>query len=324
MIVTMKLFVRCLIITLLFIAASVAQANPKQLKQINVMLDWLLNPNHAPLFVAQQEGFFAKQGLKVRIITPVDPSDGPRLVAAGNDEIAIDYGVSLFEQINQGLPLMRIGALVDQAMEALGVLESSGIKGIKDLKGKKVAVSSTAIDKLMLSTMLKKYGLSLKDITLINVKYNLVQALLTHRVDAVSGIMRNIEPFEIAGALGNKDKLRLFYPEDNGFPEYSELIWVINSKNKEAPWVAKFLLALKQATHYLKQHPDETWQAFIKAHPELDNEVNQRAWYATIPYFANDPSHFDQKNYRHLANFLKQHQFIQTIPAVNRYTIESK
>ncbi len=38
------------------------------LEKLTVILDWFPNPNHAPLFVPQQEGFFKQQGLEVNLI----------------------------------------------------------------------------------------------------------------------------------------------------------------------------------------------------------------------------------------------------------------
>ncbi|GAM60376.1 hydroxymethylpyrimidine ABC transporter [Vibrio ishigakensis] len=36
------------------------------------MLDWFVNPNHGPIIIAQEKGFFAEQGLKVEIQEPAD------------------------------------------------------------------------------------------------------------------------------------------------------------------------------------------------------------------------------------------------------------
>ena len=58
---------------------------------IRVMLDWFLNPNHAPLIVAEQQGFFKKYHLTVTLITPSDPSDTLKLVAANQSDIGITY-----------------------------------------------------------------------------------------------------------------------------------------------------------------------------------------------------------------------------------------
>ena len=45
-----------------------------------VMLDWFVNPDHAPLFVALERGYFSEAGLDVNFIAPADPNDPPKLV----------------------------------------------------------------------------------------------------------------------------------------------------------------------------------------------------------------------------------------------------
>ena len=51
--------------------------------KMTIILDWFINPDHGPIIIAQEKGFFAEQGLEMEIIPPADPSDPPKLVAAG-------------------------------------------------------------------------------------------------------------------------------------------------------------------------------------------------------------------------------------------------
>ena len=55
-------------------------------EKMTLLLDWFVNPDHAPIIVAREKGFFADQGLEVEVIAPADPSDPPKLVAAGKAE----------------------------------------------------------------------------------------------------------------------------------------------------------------------------------------------------------------------------------------------
>jgi len=258
------------------------------LEKLTVILDWFPNPNHAPLFVAQQEGFFKQQGLDVALIGPANPADGPKLVAANKADIAITYEPQLLLDQKQGLPLTQIGALISSPLGCLAVSAKSNIYNIEDLKGKTIAYSTAGVDIITLSKILHSAGLSIKDVTLINVNYNLTQALITHRVDAITGIMRNFEviQMELAGF-----PVRVFYPEKYGVPAYPELIYVANKNNLKANQnkFTKFLDAVKQGEDYLQKYPQQSWILFAKNHPELNNELNKRAWFATLPYFAKNP-----------------------------------
>lgn len=283
-----------------------------KLQPLTVILDWFPNPDHAPLFVAKEYGFFKKEGLHVKLIGPANPADAPKLVAAGKADIAVTYQPQLIMQVNQGLPLVRIGTLIATPLNCLVVKANSKIKSIKDLKGKTIGYSTAGVDSVMLKTMLEHNGLSLKDVKLINVHYDLTQALLAGKIDAATGMMRN---FELTQMALNKQPGRAFYPEENGIPPYDELVLVANKKElqdiNKTKSLAKFLKALTLATQYLINHPQKTWQTFSKAHPELNNQLNKQAWFNTLPRFALRPAALDQSRWKTYINFLYREGLIK-------------
>ena len=276
-----------------------------------VLLDWFANPNHAPLFVAQSQGFFKEQGL--------DPADPPKLVAAGKADIAITYEPNFMEQIDQGLPLTRIGTLIDIPLNCLVVLKNSSIKTLRDLKGKDIGYSSGEMNSIALKAMLEKNGLDLNQVNLINVHYTLTQALLSGKVDAVTGIMRNFEliQMELAGHPGHA-----FFPEQNGMPTYSELIFVARSDKIHDPKFKRFLIGLQKGMDYLQKHPRDMWLTFAKNHSELNDELNQRAWLITLPYFAKNPNTFNAKNWQRFAEFLLKNGLINSVQPINKYAVD--
>ncbi|MCP5458899.1 MAG: ABC transporter substrate-binding protein [Gammaproteobacteria bacterium] len=93
-----------LLLALLVLFSAAATAAADKPEKLTVLLDWFVNPDHAPLVVALEKGFFAKQNLDVDLIAPADPNDPPKLVAAGKADIALSYQPQLHIQINQGLP----------------------------------------------------------------------------------------------------------------------------------------------------------------------------------------------------------------------------
>ena len=52
-------------------------------EKLTLLLDWFVNPDHGPIVIAQENGYFAEQDLEVEVVAPADPSAPPRLVAAG-------------------------------------------------------------------------------------------------------------------------------------------------------------------------------------------------------------------------------------------------
>lgn len=306
-------------IILTFIAASAIATAEQTPQKLTVMLDWFPNPDHAPLVVAAQKDFFKEQGLDVQLIGPADPTDPPKLVAAHKADLALTYEPQLMEQIDRGLPLIRVGTLIDKPLDCIVVLKSSGIQSIADLKGKKIGSSASGLNSLMLHVILQKAGMSEKDVELVTIKYNLTQALLTHKVDAVTGIMRN---FEVPQINSTGQKVLAFFPEEHGIPNYSVLVFAANTDHINDSRLPRFLAAVKKGVKYLNEHPQESWDLFAKQYPESNNAVNHDAWFITMPYFAEDPASFDSNEWQHFAKFMYDNHMISKIQPVSRYAIK--
>ncbi|WP_417709763.1 ABC transporter substrate-binding protein [Roseibium aggregatum] len=304
----------------LVLAAGLLVSGPAQAgEKLTLLLDWFVNPDHAPLVTAQTKGFFEAEGLDVEIIEPADPAMPPKLVAAGQGDIAVSYQPTLHAQIDEELPLKWIGTLVETPLNSLIVLKDGPIQELKDLKGKSIGFSVSGFEDAMLGQMLRSVGLTIDDVELVNVNFALSGSLLAGQVDAVIGGYRNFEltQLEIEGKPG-----KAFFPEENGVPIFDELIYVVNKDKTDDPRFAKFLAAVEAATIYLSNHPEEAWNAFIEAYPNLNDELNRRAWFDTLPRFAKRPAALDAGRYQRFAEFMAEAGLISKVVPVESYTAE--
>lgn len=269
--------------------------------KVTLLLDWFVNPDHGPVIIAQEKGYFAEQGLDVDIIAPADPADPPKLVAAGKADIAISYQPQLHLQVAEGMPLMRVGTLVATPLNCLLVLKDGPIQTISDLKGRSVGFSVAGVEEALLSTILARHGLTMDDVTLVNVNWSLSPSLMSKQVDAVIGAFRNFElnQMEIDGVDG-----RCFYLEEEGMPSYDELIYVANKDNMDVDMLRRFLEATELATQYIVNHPEEGWNVFKGTAAELDDELNKKAWRDTVPRLALRPAALDLGRYKRFEDFL--------------------
>jgi len=286
-----------MIASLFCLLGGQAAANDK----MTVMLDWFVNPDHGPLIIAQENGYFADAGLEVDIIAPADPSAPPKMVAAGQADIAVSYQPQLHLQIAEGLPLVRVGTLVATPLNCLLALQNGPVKTLADLKGRKVGYSVAGVEEALLTSMLARYNLALSDIELINVNFSLSPALMSGQVDAVIGAYRNFElnQMDIEGVAG-----RCFYLEEEGIPSYDELIYVANPDKMDADKLHRFMVAVELATQFIINNPQQSWEIFSGTAKELQNELNRRAWADTLPRFALRPAAFDAGRYDRFQTFL--------------------
>lgn len=284
--------------------------SPPPTSKLTLMLDWYVNPTHGPVIVAKQQGFFRERGLEVEIRTPADPTAPPKLVAAGREDLALSYQPQLHLQVDQGLPVKRVGTLIATPLNVLMVRADSDIEVFADLEGKKVGYSVGGLEEVLLAAMLDHAGLTLADIEPVNVNFALTPALISRRVDAVTGAFRNFEPAQLAeeGVEG-----RPFFIEEQGIPLYDELIFLAatDTLDEKRERISRFLAAIEQATMWIVNHPDRGWEAFRQYDASLDNEVNEKAWQASIARFALRPAALDARRYRDFERFLLERGVIQ-------------
>jgi putative hydroxymethylpyrimidine transport system substrate-binding protein len=288
-------------------------------EKVTVLLDWFVNPDHGPLYVALEKGFFKERGLDVEFQVPSNPNDPPKLAAAKKADIAVSYQPQHHLHVDQGLPLVRFATLVATPLNTLVVLADSDIKSIADLKGKTVGYSIGGFETVLLKTMLERYGLSLGNIKLVNVNFSLSPSLLSGKTDAVIGAYRNFElnQMDINGHPG-----RAFFVEEHGIPPYDELILVTNRDYVKEPKLRKFTDALEAGVQFLVNHPEESWELFVRGRKDLDNKLNRLAWRDTLPRFALRPGALDRARYQRFAKFLKKQALIKNIPQLETYAVE--
>ena len=285
---------------------------------MTVILDWTPNTTHAPIIIAQQQGYFKEQGLDVRLIHPEHAFDPSKLVAENKADIGLTYEPWLIEHVDQGLPIIRIGTLIDKPLNCVVALRRSGIKSLNDLKGKEIGSSSNSLTNIILRSMLEKQGIENKDIKVVNIGSHLAQALLSKKVDAISGTLRNLE---VPSLEAEGHKLVVFFPEEHGIPNYSELVFITNTAHVKDPRFPRFLFAIKKAVRYLDEHPQQAWAQFTKQYPHLNNTLNREYWFATMPYYAEDPAAMNNEEWQHFTDFMRQNKLISKAKPVSQYAI---
>ena len=296
-----------------------ARKAPVKGEPLTIVLDWLLNANHASLFAAAQSGAFARAGLDVTITSPSDPDAPCREVAASQADIAVSYGSQLNLIDASGLPVVRIATLIDTPLNTIMALGGSEVRTVADLKGRKIGVSVSGVDKVLLAVMLQSAGLALADITLVNVSYNMVTALILRQIDAAIGAYRNSEVLQVQ-EMGLEPLV--FLPEDHGVPAYDELILVARRDRQSDPRLHRFVAALREGTAALLAAPDATWKAFAAAHPELDTPLTRASWTATLPYLPASPGHLDVDRYLGFQSFALAHGIVSKSEALDRFAVE--
>jgi putative hydroxymethylpyrimidine transport system substrate-binding protein len=286
---------------------------------MTVILDWLLNANHAVLIAAQQSGAFKRAGLEVRLVAPADPDSPSRLVAAGQADLAVSYGTQINMITAAGLPLVRVATLIDRPLNSIAALGDGGVRTLADLKGKTVGISVGGVEEALLDAMLRSAGVDPKDVTVVKVNYDMVSALLSHKLDAAIGAFRNAEVLELQ-AKGQKPVV--FAPEDHGVPLYDELILVARNDRRNDPRLKRLVAALGEGAGALAKNPEGMWRAFAQANPGLATPLNHASWTATISAVPLAPGALNVQRYLDFQAFAVKEGIIKAAAPIDRFAIQ--
>jgi putative hydroxymethylpyrimidine transport system substrate-binding protein len=238
-----------LLLTLaLVVCATSAAASPRK---ASVTLDWTPNPDHVGLYYARDTGLFAKAGLAVAIHAPSDATTPLKLVGVGRTDLAVSYEQEVFLAAAQKLPVVAVAAVVPRPLNSFMSIDPN-VHALADLRGKTIGITGVPSD----TATLKSAGL-LGHVKVVSVGYNLLPALLSHRVDAVLGVYRNVEGIQL--------QLRGLHPtiipvDRAGVPTYDELVLVANAHRlaKDAAYrdtVMRFVHAFQAGTRGARAHP---------------------------------------------------------------------
>jgi putative hydroxymethylpyrimidine transport system substrate-binding protein len=280
-------------------------------------LDWYVNPDHAGIYTALDQGFFEQHGLDVQPQVPSDPSAPIKEVAAGRADLAVSYEPEVLLAHEQGLDVEAVAAIVDQPLTSLISLPKAGIASAADLEGKTVGTAGIPYQSDYLQTIVQSAGAPADSVKEVNVGLNLLPAVIGGKVDAILGGFRNIEGVD----LQQRGLDPRIVPVDQlGVPTYDELVLVARRSNVEEhpEAIRNFIAALAEGTEYAIGHPQEAANAVTSAGKGLDPMQTRAEVDATLPLLEGAGGHpygyLDPGQWAAYAAWMVQHDLISGGP----------
>ena len=269
-----KLFAMIMTAVLAFSAVGCGGSEPAAedngLEDFSIVLDWYPNAIHTFLYVAQEKGYFAEEGLNLVVNFPANTNDGISLPAAGKADVGMYYlQDAILTAVEEDVPIVSIGAVAQESLNVVISLKESGIDSAEDLEGKKIGYAGTVLSEEQIKSMLEHVGLAAASCEFVDVGFDLLTATTTGQVDSTIGNMVN---HEVPQLEEEGIEINYFFPTDFGVPEVYELVFLAGKDAVEnnPEKLQKFLRAAKKGFDFTKENPEEALQILLD-HQNAEN-----------------------------------------------------
>jgi len=203
----MKKIIRLMIFVLFLLVACEPKPIPA-MTRIRLSLGYIPNIQFAPLYVADQRGYFSDAGIEVEFAY-MDENQAAALVGANDLQFAVVSGEQVLLARAQGLPVVYVTAWYQQYPVSVIAMSYKRITTPSDLRGKTIGLPGPyGANYIGLRALLHAGGLSESDVTLDSIGYTQVEALAAGRDQAVSVYTAN-EPVQLRAQDYNLNELRV-------------------------------------------------------------------------------------------------------------------
>jgi NitT/TauT family transport system substrate-binding protein len=214
---------------------------------------------NGPLYLARDKGYFKEQGLTVDLKIMDDIT--MRFAALYSKKLdGVSTVISSFVLLSKKHVPCKMVMALDDSYGGDGILAKKSIKTIKDLKGKTVAYKFGSASEWFLVHLLKKAGLSIKDIKSVNMEPGSAgTTFIAGKVDAA--VTR--EPYLTKGKNTPHGHL-LIDSRKTPMLIMDTVLFRDEVLKKRPDDVKKFIKGVLKAIDFYKKHPEESYGIMAK------------------------------------------------------------
>jgi NitT/TauT family transport system substrate-binding protein len=260
-----------------------SQATARPVEKISLRLSWIKNVEFAGFFVAQERGFYKDEGIDLTINATAQNLPEIQAIATRADLIGLSGSTSLLKARGQGIPVKAFGALFQKGPGCFIWLEKSGIRGVRDFKGKKLGGLQSS--RPSIEATLTMQGLSPEDVSFIPVGFD-VTPLLTGQVDILAGIVTN----QVVVLEEQGEKVGFVPYNDLGFVSYWNTPFVLDEALRtRKDLLTGWLRASARGWDHAIKNPDETARLVVSKYSEgLDLKNQTIEMHREIPFIQTE------------------------------------
>jgi len=229
----------------------------------------------ALFWVAEDQHFFKKNGLN--LTQRKYDSGAAALGGVANGEADIAVGISEFPLVRkafENVPVRAIGNIDKGNFIYLVARRDHGIVNVSDLKGKRIGTAKGTIAEFYLGRFLMLHGITMRDITLVDVKTpeGWVDDVVRGDIDAIA----TAQPY-VNSARNQLGDNAVSWSVQSSQPVAGLIISTDEWLSTHPIQAERFLRSLAEAEEYVHSHPTEA-QAIVQKWLDLDAGYMPTVW----------------------------------------------
>jgi NitT/TauT family transport system substrate-binding protein len=241
-------------VTLLFVISSSRETAADNI-QVNFGVTFR-NARLAPLWIADDEGYFKKQGLDVKQVNISGGTQGAQMMVSGGVDVSYDDPITCIVSTAGGIPVsVIVGGTRSLAYLIVG---GSGVKTMADVKGKRVGSSGLGLSasRLALIVGLRRFG-----------------------IDADKGqvtvVAAGQEPERIAGLSTGAIAATVISPEYRTKLEQLGVNMIADLRTLNIPWETSSVITTAKNMQTKRDMLERVVRAILQAHAFILNPANR-------------------------------------------------
>ena len=269
-----RFFIYVLLVCLV-IALAVSRCNEKPKKytgpveKITVAADESIIGT--PVYIAEEQGFFEKNGLEVTIKGHKSGRAAGNTLIAGEADISTSADNVFVNNSFEHADLRVFGTIATAETKELVARKDRGFTTIKDLRGKRLGVTKKSGAEFQLGVFLTANYLSYQDLEIVDLRPPAIEkAILNGEIDAA--FTWDPYSYNIKKELGDN---AISWPGGKEF--YFVLIAKDDWIKKKPAAVERFIKSILEAEDYIKENPEQA-KEFARKRFDYESDYLDHSW----------------------------------------------
>lgn len=252
-----------------FLMLSFASPASYAAEKVKIRFNWKVGAPQVVYFLADEKGWFKEKGLEVETTLGTGSMDSVKLTTAGEFDLAEASAGALLKAVAKDMPLKATAMIYQDSPTVFMVLESSDIKTLKDIAGKRVGIRPAGAVFPEYLALLK-----INHIDRAAIKEVVIGTgdapLFVGQIDVLPNYIQEKPRYE--KKFGKK--LRLIKFMDYGLNLYTTAIIAADQTIQDRPeMIRKFIAVVSKSWAYIADgHQEEAVDALVKKYPELNRQ----------------------------------------------------